>query len=66
MLEVIETFKKVTGEALPYRVGDRRVGDVEQVYASVSKAKKVLGWEAELSLEDALRDAWNWQLTLKK
>jgi len=65
VLEVIETFKKVTGQKLPYRIGERRPGDVEQVYASVDKAKKSLGWEAELSLEDALRDAWNWQKTLK-
>lgn len=66
VLEVIETFKKVTGQKLPYRVGDRRAGDVEQIYAAVDKSKKTLGWEAELALEDALRDAWNWQLTLKK
>ena len=66
VLEVVEKFKAVTGEALPYRVGDRRTGDVEQVYASVDKCKSTLGWEAELNLEDALRDAWKWQLSLKK
>ena len=65
VLEVLETFKKVTGQALNYRIGDRRTGDVEQIYASVDKAKKTLDWEAELNLEDALRDAWNWQKTLK-
>jgi UDP-glucose 4-epimerase len=64
VLEVIETFKKVSGQKLPYRVGDRRAGDVEQVYASVDKSKKTLGWEAELNLEDALLDAWNWQQSL--
>lgn len=66
VLEVLETFKKVTGQKLPYHVGGRRVGDVEKVFASVDKSKKLLDWEAELTLEDALRDAWNWQLTLKK
>lgn len=65
VLEVIEAFKKVTGQKLSYRIGDRRPGDVEQVYASVDKSKKLLDWQAELNLEDALRDAWNWQLTLK-
>lgn len=64
VLEVIETFKKVSGQKLPYRVGDRRPGDVEQIYASVDKSKKTLGWEAELNLEDALLDAWNWQQSL--
>jgi UDP-glucose 4-epimerase len=66
VFEVIDTFKRVTGQALPYRVGERRAGDVEQVYASVEKAKAILGWEAALNLEDALRDSWNWQLALKK
>jgi len=66
VLEVLETFKKVTGQALRYRIGERRAGDVEQIYAAVDKSKKVLGWEAELGLEDALRDAWKWQKTLKK
>jgi UDP-glucose 4-epimerase len=66
VLEIIETFKSVTGAALSYRIGDRRPGDVEQVYASVDKSKKLLNWETELSIEDALRDAWNWQKTLKK
>ena len=65
VFEVIETFKKVTGQTLPYKIGERRAGDVEQVFASVDKSKKILDWEAELNLEDALRDAWNWQLTLK-
>ena len=65
VLEVLETFKKVTGQKLPYHVGGRRAGDVEKVFASVDKSKKLLDWEAELTLEDALRDAWNWQLTLK-
>jgi UDP-glucose 4-epimerase len=66
VLEVVETFKRVTGQSLPYRVGQRRAGDVEQIYGSVEKSKKVLGWETKLSLDDALRDAWNWQLTLKR
>jgi UDP-glucose 4-epimerase len=65
VLEVIKTFEKVSGQALPYRIGERRQGDVEKVYASVDKATDTLDWQAELSLEDALRDAWNWQLTLK-
>jgi UDP-glucose 4-epimerase len=64
VLEVIETFEKVTGKSLNYRIGPRREGDVEQVYASVDKSTKMLGWKAELGLEDALEDAWRWQQTL--
>lgn len=64
VLEVVKTFEQVSGNPLNYKIGSRRQGDVEQVYASVEKAKKVLGWQAELSLKDALRNAWHWQQSL--
>ena len=64
VLEVIETFQKVNDLKLPFRIGSRRAGDVEQVYAGVEKANKVLGWKSELTLEDALKDAWRWQESL--
>ncbi|MGC1177231.1 MAG: UDP-glucose 4-epimerase GalE [Candidatus Saccharimonadales bacterium] len=64
VLEVIQTFKKVTGQKLPYRVGPRREGDIVSTYAAVDKAKQVLGWEAEKTLADALSDAWRWQQSL--
>jgi len=65
VLQVVKTFEKVSGTDLNYRIGPRRVGDVEQIWASTSKANEVLGWKAESSLEDMLRTAWNWQKTLK-
>lgn len=64
VLEVVESFQRVNKVDLPYRIGARRAGDVEQVYAAVDKANKVLGWQAGLSLDDALRDAWQWQVSL--
>lgn len=64
VLEVIKAFEKVSGRQLNYRIGKRRPGDVEQVWASTEKVGKVLGWQARFSLEDALRDAWNWQQQL--
>lgn len=64
VLEVVTSFEKVTGQKLNYKIGPRRSGDVEQIYASVDKSKQVLNWETELTVEDALRDAWNWQQTL--
>lgn len=66
VLEVVKTFEKVTGEKLNYKIGNRRSGDIEKVYANVDKAEKVLKWKAELSLEDSLKDAWNWQKNLNK
>ncbi len=64
VLEVIEIFEKVSGQKLNYKIGPRRSGDIESIYANVEKARQFLGWHAELSMEDALRDAWNWQKKL--
>jgi len=61
VLEVIEAFQKVNNIKLNYIIDDRREGDVEKVWADTTKANKVLGWKAELTIEDALRDAWNWE-----
>ncbi len=64
VLEIVETFEKVSGQRLNCKIGPRRAGDVEQIYASVDKSKEVLNWQTELTVEDALRDAWNWQKNL--
>lgn len=64
VLEVIQTFEKVTGKKLNYKFVDRREGDITATYADTSIANKELGWKAELSLGDALLSAWKWQLTL--
>jgi len=62
--ELIQTFEKVNNLSLNYEFGNRRSGDVEQIYASVDKATQQLDWQAKRSLEDGLRDAWNWQKKL--
>lgn len=64
VLEVIEAFEKANGLAVPHRIGPRRPGDVTAIYADATKAQEKLGWTCELSLETALRDAWNWQQKL--
>jgi UDP-glucose 4-epimerase len=64
VLEVIRTFEAVSGQSLNYQIGPRRPGDVEQVWADVAKANKVLRWQTKHSLEDALRDSWRWQQQL--
>jgi len=61
VLEVIRAFEEVTGVKLNYQIGPRRPGDVEAIYASCDKAREVLGWQARLTLKDALKDAWKWQ-----
>lgn len=66
VLEVVKTFEKIIGNKLKYKIVPKRSGDVEQVYGNVDKANKELNWKAELTLENALQDAWNWQKTLMK
>lgn len=64
VLELIQAFEKVSGKKLNYEIGPRRQGDVEKVYANVDKANEKLDWHVQYSLEDSLRDSWNWQKKL--
>ncbi|MFT4062432.1 MAG: UDP-glucose 4-epimerase GalE [Edaphocola sp.] len=61
VLEVIGTFDRVNQVHVPYKIGPRRAGDSEQNYADAAKAAAVLGWKAELTLDDMVKDAWNWE-----
>lgn len=61
VLEVINSFEKVSGMPLAYEITDRRAGDVIAAYAETSKAKEVLGWQTELSLDEAITSAWKWE-----
>ena len=66
VLEVINSFEKVSAQKLNYQIVDRRPGDVEQVWADTRFANDVLGWKAEKSLDEMMLSAWNWELALKK
>ena len=58
--EVIEAARRVTGQEIPARDEGRRPGDPPQLVASNERAWDVLGWTPERSLEDMIRDAWEW------
>ena len=64
VLEVIKAFEKVSGMSLNYKIVDRRAGDIEQIWADTTIANSVLKWQANLSLEDMMMDAWRWQQKL--
>lgn len=66
VLEVVKGFEEVSGEALNYKIGPRRSGDVEAVYADTKKISEVLGWTPKLGLKEALADAWNWEKSLQQ
>ena len=60
VLDLVKSFEKVNGLKLPYVIAPRRAGDIAESYADASKAKRLLGWKAEKSLDDMCRDSWNW------
>ncbi len=61
VLDLVKAFEKANNLKINYKFAPRRPGDVTICYADPSKAKKELGWEAKLSIEDMCRDSWNWQ-----
>ncbi|MBQ1517469.1 MAG: UDP-glucose 4-epimerase GalE [Clostridia bacterium] len=61
VLEVVNTFTRVNGVPVPYEIKPRRAGDLPEFYANAQKAKELLNWEVEYTLEDMCRDLWNWQ-----
>ena len=66
VLELVNTFQKVNGVKVPYRIVDRREGDIEKVWADPAFANKELGWTAQETVEETLRTAWKWELKLAK
>jgi UDP-glucose 4-epimerase len=65
VLEVIQAFEKVSGQKLPYQIVGRREGDITSAYANTDKANTVLGWKAELTLEESLASAWKWEQKIR-
>ena len=61
VFEVLKAFEGASGKTIPYKIKDRRNGDIAQCYADPSYAYEILGWKASKNLQDMCRDAWNWQ-----
>jgi len=60
VLDMIKAFEKATEKKVPYKITERRAGDIATCYAETKKAKEELGWVAEKTLEDMCRDSWNY------
>jgi UDP-glucose 4-epimerase len=65
VLEAIKAFEKISGIKLNYTTGPRREGDVIAIYANNSKAKEKLHWSPETGIEDSMRTAWQWEVSLR-
>jgi len=66
VLEAIQAFERVAGRKLNYTIAERRAGDIVAVYANNDKARRVLAWNPKFSLDEMMRTAWNWELSLVK
>lgn len=65
VLSLVRRFVAATGVNLNFEIGPRRAGDVEKTYANPAKAEKLLNWKAELSLEQSLVHAWQWEKKIR-
>ncbi len=65
VLELINSFERATGVKVPYKIGARREGDIEKIWADPKKANEVLGWKAEVPIDDTMRNTWAWQCKLE-
>ena len=61
VLDLVNTYSRVNNVSVPYVFAPRRAGDIAENYADPSKAKELLGWEAEKDLEDMCRDSYRFQ-----
>ena len=64
-MDLVHNFEKVNHVKVPYKIVERRPGDIASCYADPSKAYKELGWRAELGIEDMMRDSYNFILKQK-
>ena len=58
---MIAAFEESTGVNIPYKIVDRRLGDIDELWADVQKANDKLEWKAEFSLKDMCAHSWKWQ-----
>ncbi|MDY0346970.1 MAG: UDP-glucose 4-epimerase GalE [Acholeplasma sp.] len=65
VLELIHAFMTENNLNIPYQIVDRRPGDIAISYANAEKARKELQWEAKLTIEDMVRDAWHFEKNLQ-
>jgi len=66
VMEVIQSFERSTGVKLPYKIMERRPGDIIQVWADTEYANRELGWKAEKTLDEMTSSAWKWEQALAR
>lgn len=61
VLQIVDKFKEVSGVDIPFNISPRRPGDIATVFAEAKLAQELLGWHAELGLDEMISDTWRWQ-----
>ncbi len=61
VLDVVKAFENASNKKVPYRIVERRAGDIAKCYADPSYAKEILNWEAKKTIKEMCEDSWNWQ-----
>ena len=61
VLEMVKAFERASGKKVPYKIVERRAGDIATCFADPSYAKEILGWEAKRGVEEMCEDGWRWQ-----
>lgn len=61
VIDMIKAFEKVSGKKVPYKIVQRRLGDISTCYSDSSYAKEVLNWESKKTIDDMCADSWKWQ-----
>ncbi len=61
VLDIVAAYEKATGLKIPYRITDRRPGDIDECYADPAKARELLGWSAQYGIDRMCEDSARWQ-----
>lgn len=61
VLEIVSAFEQASGRNIPYKITERRLGDIGVCFADSTKARVELGWKAERGIEEMCEDSWRWQ-----
>lgn len=61
VLDLVKSFSEATSKNIPYKIVERRPGDIGVCYANAEKAKRLLEWQAEKGLQEMCEDSWRWQ-----
>jgi UDP-glucose 4-epimerase len=61
VMEAIMAFEEATGKKVPYNIGKRRDGDIQEIYSDSSKSENILGWKPKYGIKEMMASAWKWE-----